>query len=109
MKKLLGLALVVGVKASFNLHCYQFGGHVFQQQFGGPIGMRLTMSVSRIVMADWTLKGQEVFTQAGMKNTMIKRHTQALVAWIKLICLKVEPFFRRWQSFNFNRIILKHA
>ena len=66
-RKLLGLALEIGVKAAFNLHCYQFGGNMYKQSFGGPIGMRLTMSVSRIVMADWSLKAQKVFRDAGIK------------------------------------------
>ena len=29
IKKLLGLALEIGVKSSFNLHCYEFGGKLF--------------------------------------------------------------------------------
>ena len=62
MKKLLGLALEIGVRSAFNMHCYSFGGEIFLQSFGGPIGMRLTMAVSQIVMADWSSKVTEVFS-----------------------------------------------
>ena len=32
---------------------YTFGGEIFVQMFGGPIGARITMAVSRLVMQEW--------------------------------------------------------
>ena len=47
------LALEVGIKASFKLHTYTFGDKLYIQLKGGPIGARLTMAVSRVVMEIW--------------------------------------------------------
>ena len=41
-KLLLGASLETGIKASFNLHCYEFGGKIFKQRKGGPTGKKLT-------------------------------------------------------------------
>ena len=32
-------------------HCYRFEGHLYLQLEGGPIGMRSTASIARVVMA----------------------------------------------------------
>ena len=83
--RLLGLALEVGVRTSFKLHCYKFGGHVYNQVDGGPIGMKLTMSVSRIVMADWGLRAREILTEAGFRVFMLTSYVddiRLVVDWI---------------------------
>ena len=43
----------VGVRMVFENFTYKFGGVVYKQSEGGPIGARLTMSAARIVMMDW--------------------------------------------------------
>ena len=50
---LLSKAMEVAVKACFRNHLYQFEGKVFHQSEGGPIGLRLSMAVTRIVMEMW--------------------------------------------------------
>jgi len=50
---LIGIALEIAVKMVFNNFIYTFGGESFLQSFGGPIGARITMCVSRLVMQDW--------------------------------------------------------
>ena len=52
-RKLFGACLEIGVRKSFALHLYQFGGKIYRQTDGGPIGMRLAGSVARVVMAEW--------------------------------------------------------
>ena len=52
-RKLFGACLEIGVRKAFALHLYQFGGKLYHQKDGGPIGMRLAGSVARIVMAEW--------------------------------------------------------
>ena len=52
-RKLFAACLEIGVRQAFALHLYQFGGRVYHQRDGGPIGMRLAGSVARIVMAEW--------------------------------------------------------
>ena len=56
-RKLFAACLEIGVRKSFALHTYQFGGVLYKQTEGGPIGMRLTMAGSRVEMAFW---GREV-------------------------------------------------
>jgi hypothetical protein len=43
----------VGVRALFTNFCYTFGGKIYKQQAGGPIGARITMAASRLRMQDW--------------------------------------------------------
>ena len=52
-KKMMALALEVGVKAVMQGHMYQFDGKVYLQSEGGPIGLELTGAVSRVVMLLW--------------------------------------------------------
>ena len=35
---------------AFNSHCYRFGGKIYMQNGGGPIGLRCTAAISRVVM-----------------------------------------------------------
>ena len=50
---MLSKAMEAAVKACFRNHLYQFEGKVYRQTEGWPIGLRLSMTVSRIVMAMW--------------------------------------------------------
>ena len=52
-RKLFAACLEIGIRKAFALHLYQFGGRIYKQTDGGPIGMRLAGSVARIVMAEW--------------------------------------------------------
>ena len=45
----------IGVRVMFRTHVYQFGGKLYHQLTGGPIGLRSTCAVARVVMGDWDL------------------------------------------------------
>ena len=47
IKKAVCCMVEVGIRTSFSNFCYTFGGEVFHQQSGGPIGDRLTMIVAQ--------------------------------------------------------------
>ena len=53
IRKLIAAALEIVVKFFFKNFLYTFGGDVYEQGFGGPIGARLTMAVYRLVMQSW--------------------------------------------------------
>ena len=53
IKLLVAAAISVGIKNVFKSHVYQFGGRIYQQIVGGPIGLRMTAVVARIRMARW--------------------------------------------------------
>ena len=52
-RKLVAAALEIAVKFFFDNFIYTFGGDCYKQGFGGPIGARLTMAVSRLIMQAW--------------------------------------------------------
>ena len=70
-KALIGIALEIAVKLVFTNFVYTFGGENYLQSFGGPIGARLTMCASRLVMQDWhenfilRLKQSKIFEKLG--------------------------------------------
>ena len=52
-KLLLATVVEIGVKTIFRTHLYQFGGRMYHQQGGGPIRLRATGAIARVVMGDW--------------------------------------------------------
>ena len=60
MAELMGLAMELAVVFFFENFTYTFGGNVYRQARGGPIGARLTMAVARIVMQDWKESYDEI-------------------------------------------------
>ena len=65
-KMLVARMAEIGVRTLFTNFCYSFGGHDYLQQAGGPIGMRLTMAASRLVMHDWAEQYQQKLMDAGL-------------------------------------------
>ena len=47
-------------EAMFDTHIYTFGGKMFKQKKGGPIGLRGTCAIARLIMCHWDLKWKEV-------------------------------------------------
>ena len=45
-----------------NTHQYSFNGKTFLQQAGGPIGLRATCAVARVIMNAWDTKWLEILT-----------------------------------------------
>ena len=52
-KKMVGLALEVGIQACMKGHMYQIDGKVFLQTDVGPIGLELSGSLARVIMLLW--------------------------------------------------------
>ena len=50
---LMGLAMERAIVFFFENFVYTFGGQIYLQIGGGPIGARLTMAVARLIMQDW--------------------------------------------------------
>ena len=57
---LFATSLEIAVKFLFSNHLYMFGGATFLQSDGGSIGMKATMSISRLVMGEWGEKMREI-------------------------------------------------
>ena len=50
-RKILARVMEIAVLTMFSTHCYTFGGRTFHQLAGGPIGLRGTGAIARVVMA----------------------------------------------------------
>ena len=53
VRKLVAVALEIAVNYFFKNFVYTFGGEAYVQGFGGHIGARLTMAISRLIMQAW--------------------------------------------------------
>ena len=46
----------IAIELLFSTHLYTFGGKIFKQKEGGPIGLRATCAVARLIMNMWGKK-----------------------------------------------------
>ena len=65
-RKLLAAALEIGVRTAFSTHLYQFGGKIYHQKDGGPIGTRLAGAAARLVMAEWGDRLRDILMKEGV-------------------------------------------
>ena len=52
-------------------HYYTFGGKRFLQTKGGPIGMKATCAIARLVMAKWNTLREEKLQDHGIKLELV--------------------------------------
>ena len=101
---LLATVIQMVVKTIFQTHVYQFGGKVYHQKQGGPIGLRATGAISRIVMGDWDLRLKEALTKVNVKVDEAGRYVDDIRLWLKAIKLgwrwdgKNLTFKKEWQE-----------
>ena len=50
---IIATVMKIAVLVLFKSHVYTFGGKFYLQKHGGPIGLRSTCAIARIVMLDW--------------------------------------------------------
>ena len=43
----------IGVRVLWSNFCYEFGGEIYLQMEGGPIGAMVTMASSHLVIQEW--------------------------------------------------------
>ena len=70
IKKLVAIALEIVIKFFFENFIYTFGGEYYMQGFGGPIGARLTMAVSRLVMQSWYEKYRKILKDSDIQELL---------------------------------------
>ena len=92
------------VRTIFQTHVYQFGGKVFHQKQGGPIGLRATGAISRIVMGDWDLRLKDALNKVNVGVEEAGRYVDDIRLWMKSIKLgwrwdgKDLVFRKEWQE-----------
>ena len=69
-KIMLARALRIGIEVSFRNYTYTFGGKVYVQMSGGPIGSRLTMACARIVMCRWGKRVRQALKEGEVETLM---------------------------------------
>ena len=62
----------IGVRVIFENFTYRWGGDVYKQSGGGPIGCRVTMAVARIVMQVWSEQYRKILENSGILIAMMK-------------------------------------
>ena len=58
-KRVMAEVMRLAVEVMYNTHIYSFGGKFYKQKEGGPIGLRSTCALARVVMARWDIKWKE--------------------------------------------------
>ena len=72
-KKMLAVAICIGVKLVMENHIYQFGGELRKQRKGGPIGVELTGALADLVMLHWDRKFLETLEKVNISVKGYKR------------------------------------
>ena len=58
----------------FHHHLYTFGGRTYRQRKGGPIGLRGTCAIARLVMCSWDRKWMEMMSNQGVEILKYMRY-----------------------------------
>ena len=69
---MLSKAVEVGVRECFKNHLCTFNGQINRQTEGGPIGLRLSMAISRLLMAMWDKMLMETGSNTGWLIHLLK-------------------------------------
>ena len=73
-RKVVAEVVSIGVKTMFATHVYSFGGRVFHQMVGGPIGLRSTGAIARVVMAMTDRRVKAKMDKDGVKTKLDARY-----------------------------------
>jgi hypothetical protein len=99
-KVMLSKAVEVGVRECFRNHLYTFNGQVYRQTEGGPIGLRLSMAISRLVMAMWDKMLMETGSNTGWLIHLLKRYVDDCTAVLETLRLGVRWSLEQGLSYS---------
>ena len=71
---LIATVLEIATEAMFTHHYYVFGGRNFRQMEGGPIGLRGTCTLARLVMQIYDKKWLKLVEEGGLKLKLYMRY-----------------------------------
>ena len=86
-KLVLAKVMKTAVLAIFKTHTYSFGAKYYLQSKGGPIGLRSTCCVARLIMCWWDDRLVEVMEKAGMEMLDGARYMDDIRIWCHAIRL----------------------
>ena len=67
IRRLVAYAIKIAIEVVFNNYLYSFAGQTYRQAKGGPIGSRLTMAVSRVLMGRWSHRVRKIMKESGLE------------------------------------------
>ena len=73
-KEIIAEVVAIATKAMFKNHFYNFGGRIFHQSQGGPIGLRGKCAVARIVMQMFDSRWKEILRNNKIRTWEIMRY-----------------------------------
>ena len=73
-KEIIAQVTKIMTETMFRTHVYTFGGRIFRQSQGGPIGLRSTCSVARLIMKIWDDKWLARLTELKVKVEAATRY-----------------------------------
>ena len=82
---IVAMASQIGILAMMNTHHYSFNGKTYLQQAGGPIGLRATCAVARVVMNTWDVRWLEMMSENGLDVMTGIRYMDDIRAFLKAI------------------------
>ena len=69
----------------FETHMYSFGSKVYQQSGGGPIGLRATGAIAKIVLSEWDLKLMKILADNEVTTEEAARYIDDVRIMLKAI------------------------
>ena len=75
----------IGVLVMMNTHVYTWNGQPYLQKAGGPIGLRSTCAVARVVMNEWDARWLEMCKINNIKINKKNRYMDDIKAFLKAI------------------------
>ena len=78
-RQILGKLVENAVKMTFNSHFYKWGGKIYQQMKGGPIGLKASGSVAKIAMEIWLREYRKRLEKAGFKVWLLQKYVDDVV------------------------------
>ena len=73
-EKRLLIATVLELAAMFTHHFYEFGGRRYRQMEGGPIGLRGTCTLARLVMQVYDRRWMSTVEEGGISMKLYMRY-----------------------------------
>ena len=73
-REIIAEVVAIATKAMFQQHFYKFGGKVFHQTQGGPIGLRGTCAVARVVLQLFDIKWKHRLAGLGITTWQVMRY-----------------------------------
>ena len=89
-KLLVGTVLQIMVRALFSTHHYSFGGKIYHQRGGGPIGLRGTAAVARLIMQVFDVVWRARLEKVGIETWLLARYVDDCRALL-------QPFKKGWR------------